>query len=124
MRTDSGSKATYEIATTVRSKLGRIYILSKRYDLAIEMFQAALKEDNRLAEAYDGLGWVNLKKNRLSASRAAFTTALQLQPLNPGSQRGLAQVKKTIALQNVHNVSPLSLSRVQPTPTPEIPRAK
>jgi tetratricopeptide (TPR) repeat protein len=124
MRTDSGSKTTYEIATTIRSKLGRIYTFSKRYDLAIEMFQAALKENNRLAEAYDGLGWVYLKKNRLSESRAAFTTALQLQPHNPGSQRGLVQVKKTIALQNVHNVSPLSLSRVQPTPTPKIPRGK
>ncbi len=123
-RMDSMSNQPYEIVTTIRSKLGRILISAKRYDLAIEMFQAALKEDNRLSDAYDGLGWLYLKKRLFSASRAAFTTSLQLQPLNPTSQKGLAQVKKTIALQNVHNASPLSLSRVQPTPTPEISAIK
>jgi tetratricopeptide (TPR) repeat protein len=123
-RTDIDSQKPYEITTTVRSKLGRILTLAKRYDLAIEMFQSALKENDRLAEAYDGLGWLYLKRNRLSSSRAAFTTALQLQPLNRLSQKGLAQVKKTIALQNVHNANPLSLSRVQPAPTTQTPETK
>ena len=70
---------------------------------AIALFQQELEIRPNLAVALNGLGWSYLKLNRLTESRTAFKAAIESQPLNNLTYKGLREVKQKIATSNMGN---------------------
>jgi len=103
-------EALFRTQTTVRSKLARAYYYLEDYGKAMEHYQQELALHPNQPDAYDGLGWVYLQLHRLTESRAAFTTALKLEPLNSVANKGLRQVKQLLATQNLRIKKPTFLS--------------
>ena len=106
---DAKDQEQFKIQTTVRTKLARANYQLKNYREAIRYYQEELRRQPQQPDAYDGLGWVYLQLHRLNESRAAFTRALNLEPLNSHSNKGLSQVKQLLATQNIRIKRPTFL---------------
>lgn len=106
--TDQEAVVSFELETTARTKLGRIYNLLDKPREAVVHFQQELELRPQQADALDGLGWAYLKLNRLAESRTSFTAALQRQPLNPKSHKGLVEVKLRLASEKLESNPPAS----------------
>ncbi|GJL78326.1 MAG: hypothetical protein NPINA01_13150 [Nitrospinaceae bacterium] len=101
VETVSDDMGPFKKQTTVRSKLAKAYFHTGDHAQAIRYYQKALAHTPGLPDAYDGLGWVYLQLHRLTESRAAFTQAIRLDPLNRLSHKGLREVKQSLATQNI-----------------------
>lgn len=84
--------------TTVRSKLARAYFHTGNYAESIRYYQDGLTVHPGQSDSYDGLGWAYLRLRRLTESRAAFVMAVELEPLNSWSHKGLRMVKQLLAI--------------------------
>lgn len=84
----------FKIRTSVLTKLGRSYYEMGKYQEALLQFNQELQHNPDWPEIYDGLGWCNLKLNRLTEARASFNQALHYQPLLYSSKIGLDEVKQ------------------------------
>ncbi len=98
--------------TSVRGKLARAYHELGLYAEAVALYQEALSRDPQRADTHEGMGWTLLKLNRLAESRAAFTRALRLDPLNPFADKGLTQVKQLVATKNLRENKALSVRQI------------
>ena len=74
---------------------------ANQYEEALEHCLEALNHHQDWPEVHDGLGWTYLNLNRLAESREAFNQAIQHQPLNPLSHKGLNEVKYRLALKSM-----------------------
>ena len=90
-----------DIVTSARTKLARTLLQQKKYKEALEHWLTALNQHRDWPEVHDGLGWTYLNLNRLAESREAFNRAIQQQPLNPLSHKGLNEVKYRLALKSM-----------------------
>ena len=90
-----------EIITSARTQLARALLQQNKYQEALQHWLKALNLHPEWPEVHDGLGWTYLKLNRLTESREAFHQALQRQPLNPLSHKGLNEVKYRMALKKL-----------------------
>ncbi|MEE8260493.1 MAG: tetratricopeptide repeat protein, partial [Nitrospinaceae bacterium] len=79
----------------------RTLLQQKKYKEALEHWLEALNHHRDWPEVHDGLGWTYLNLNRLAESREAFNQAIQHQPLNPLSHKGLNEVKYRLALKSM-----------------------
>lgn len=59
---------------------GQAHRLCKRYDLAIEMFEAALEFDSNNVHLYLSLGWCYKRVGNLTAAITALEDALDVEP--------------------------------------------
>jgi len=59
---------------------GERYLSEKNYDLAEEKFIAAIKADNRAADAYRGLGDTYFAKKSIEEARETYRFVLQIEP--------------------------------------------
>ena len=109
---DAERSRQFSTRTTVRAKLARAYYHLGLYDEAVKLFQEALNRASGRPDAHEGLGWAYLKMNRLAESRAAFTSALRLEPLNPFADKGLTQVKQLVATKNLRENKALSVRQI------------
>ncbi|MDA0691139.1 MAG: tetratricopeptide repeat protein [Nitrospinae bacterium] len=103
---DETGKRPFKTQTTARTRLARAYFNLENYAEAIRHYQQSLRHHPDQADAYDGLGWVYLQLHRLNESRAAFTQAVKLQPMNSQSHRGLREVKQLQATRNIRLKKP------------------
>ena len=105
IETISGNDAIspYIATTTARTTLGEIMLKQNNPFEAIVLFQQELGNRPNLAVALNGLGWSYLKLNRLTESRTAFKAAIERQPLNNLSYKGLREVKQKIAASMSHS---------------------
>jgi hypothetical protein len=62
------------------------------YQLAVDRFNAAISADGSLADAYNGSGWANAKRDLLDASVNAFNSGLLRAPSNLQMKAGYAFV--------------------------------
>lgn len=89
--------APFTIQTSAHTTIGRSYYRLGQYQEAVVYFNLELAQHPGWPEVHDGLGWANLKLNRLAEARAAFNEALRLQPLLASSRKGLNDVKQALA---------------------------
>ena len=59
---------------------GQAHRLCKRYDLAIEMFEAALEFDSNNIHLYLSLGWCYKRVGNITSAITALEDALQVEP--------------------------------------------
>ncbi|MBI4384464.1 MAG: tetratricopeptide repeat protein [Nitrospinae bacterium] len=93
--------APFKLLTSVQTTLGRSYYKLGQYPEAVVYFNLELGQHPNWPEVHDGLGWANLKLNRLAEARAAFNEALRLQPLLYSARKGLNEVKQALAEQQL-----------------------
>ncbi len=93
--------APFKLQTSVLTALGRNYYQLGQYQEAVVYFNLELGQHPNWPEVHDGLGWANLKLNRLAEARAAFNEALRLQPLMYSARKGLNEVKQALAEQQL-----------------------
>ncbi len=91
---DNSAIAPYNHETSVQTKLGWSYFHLGQYNRAISVFNEELEKRQNWTSIYEGLGWSYLKLKRLAQSRAAFSKAIRLQPLNNSAHFGLNQAKQ------------------------------
>lgn len=60
---------------------------------AEDVFDEALRQSSNARDAYSGLGYCALKRNRLSEAEREFTQALRLTPHDPAALIGLGMVR-------------------------------
>ncbi len=94
--TGTNAIAPFQMQTTARTKLGRIYYIQDDILQAINLFNEEIRRNSGQPSAYDGLGWAYLKQGRALEARSAFTTAIHLEPLNNSAQMGLKKAKQVI----------------------------
>ncbi|PIR00906.1 MAG: hypothetical protein COV66_03500 [Nitrospinae bacterium CG11_big_fil_rev_8_21_14_0_20_45_15] len=99
--TVSNAIGVVKMQTTVRTKLGRIYIAQNRNQEALNQFRKVLQVSPNLPEALDGLGWALFNLNRLLEARATFALSIEMEPLNNQSHIGLSRVKEQIVLEKM-----------------------
>ncbi len=109
---DAERGIVFTTRTSVRAKLARAYHHLGLYPEALRLYQEALNREPEQPGAHEGLGWTYLKMNRLAESRAAFTHALRLEPLNPFADKGLTQVKQLVATKNLRENKALSVRQI------------
>ena len=112
---DAAGKGPFKTQTTVRTRLARAYFHLGNYAEAIRYYQKCLTLHPGQPDAYDGLGWVYLQLRRLTESRAAFTQAVELEPMNSLSHKGLREVKQSLATRNIRIKKP-DFPKIRATP--------
>ncbi|QPJ65852.1 MAG: tetratricopeptide repeat protein [Candidatus Nitrohelix vancouverensis] len=105
---ETQSIAPFELATTVRSKLGRLYLAQNRNLEALALLKKELEMNPDQPDALDALGWTLLKLNRLPEARAAFLRAVKVEPLNNSPHNGLNEVKQAMARQKIERAQLIS----------------
>lgn len=75
---DTDSSATNQ--ARAHTELGAAYFQERKYEIALDEFNIAVKIDDDYAMAYNGLGMVNAAIGETAKADAAFKKALQLQP--------------------------------------------
>ena len=103
---DATGEGPFKTQTTVRTRLARAYFHLGNYKEAIRYYQKCLTLNPNQPDAYDGLGWVYMQLHRLTESRAAFTQAVKLEPMNRLSHKGLREVKQLLATRNIGIIKP------------------
>ena len=111
--------APYIISTTTRTTLGNIMFKQNNLLEAVALFQHELELRPNLATALNGLGWAYLKLNRLTESRIAFKAAIENQPLNNLSYKGLREVKQKIAAINMGDNTETTISQITNNKNPK-----
>jgi tetratricopeptide (TPR) repeat protein len=99
--------APFQMQTTARTKLGRIYYINDDLVMAINQFNEEILKNPNQPDAYDGLGWAYLKQGRTLEARSAFNTAIRLEPLNNSAHKGLKATKQTITEKRLKTKTPL-----------------
>lgn len=87
----------------------------KDYQLAQTRFSEALTKDANLVDAINGLGWTNIKLNRLDSAVSKFLFGLSKDTTNLEMKAGLAFVYN--AQKNYSSSNELSLALLQLNPT-------
>lgn len=75
---DTDSSATNQ--ARAHTELGAAYFQERKYEIALDEFNIAIKIDDDYAMAYNGLGMVHAALGETNKADAAFKKALQLQP--------------------------------------------
>ncbi|MEO1528768.1 MAG: tetratricopeptide repeat protein [Planctomycetota bacterium] len=78
--------------STALSERGWAVWRQRRYDEAIPMFQASVKQDPQNARALNGLGWSYTHTQQYDKAIGAFEKALAIDPQHGGAMNGIAQV--------------------------------
>jgi tetratricopeptide (TPR) repeat protein len=94
--TGSNAIAPFQMQTTARTKLGRIFYIKDDILMAINQFNDEIRKNPNQPDAFDGLGWAYLKQGRILEARSAFNTAISLEPLNNSAHKGLQKAKQMI----------------------------
>jgi tetratricopeptide (TPR) repeat protein len=108
--------APFQMQTTARTKLGRTHYIKDDISLAINQFNEEIRRNPIQPDAYDGLGWAYLNQGRTLEARSAFSTAIELEPLNNSAHKGLNEVKLAITEKRLKTkvASPFSSFKTSP----------
>ena len=108
----------FRTKTSVLTTIGRSYHALGNYQEAISQFNQELKQNPHWPEIYDGLGWSNLKLNRMAEAQAAFIQSLRYQPLFYSSKKGLDEIKQSTIMKKLQ---PVTLSSPHTDSAPQNP---
>jgi tetratricopeptide (TPR) repeat protein len=108
--------APFQMQTTARTKLGRIYYIQGDTQMAANKFNEEILRNPNQPDAHDGLGWAYLKQNRALEARSAFNTAIRLEPLNNSAHEGLMKAKQTITEKRLDTKTDFPLFSLSTSP--------
>jgi Flp pilus assembly protein TadD/4-amino-4-deoxy-L-arabinose transferase-like glycosyltransferase len=78
------------------TNLGAAYLSMKDYAAAVDPLEKAVRLDSSLAQAHNNLGIALFNVGRVEEARAAFKTALRLEPTNASAKRNLERLESEL----------------------------
>ena len=84
--------------TAAKKRIGRLLLDYGSPRQSADVFRGLVRENNRDAEAYSGLGAAEFAEEQYVAAREAFRSALRLNPSDEATQRELALCERILEL--------------------------
>ena len=80
----------YEEAARINTELGMNYARAGNYDVALDKFQRALKQDDRYAPAHQGIAFIYVQRNDPQRADEHYRRAIRLDTNDAGTRNNYA----------------------------------